>query len=129
MRVNPADTASVYAPLSHKCDNVDVSDDRRLVHLFVLRQEPCAPASVADKKLSIHEIMATDFVTAQQFLQFGGVRRPIREETDPDRSINEDNHAAECFTDEARSRRRGVSRARGSEPRSARRRSYAPATD
>lgn len=55
-----------------------------------------------------------------------GLWRPIREESDPHRGVNQDDHAAECLADDARSRRRRVSRARDSDPRSARRRWYAP---
>src|SRR5205823_4641521 len=44
----------------------------------------------------------------------------------PDGGVDQDDHAAECLTDETRSRRRRTSRPRGSVPRRARRRSYAP---
>src|SRR5918995_2532925 len=101
-------------------------DNRRLVHLSVIGQQLLAATFITDEEFAVHEIMATHFVTAQERVELGGVRRSIRKEADPNRGIDQDDHAAECFAEEARSRRRGVSRARGSDPRSALRRSYAP---
>ena len=125
MRVDPTDAASIQATLPHERYDVGMWDDRRLVHLRIIGQQLLAATLITDEEFAVHEIMATHFVTAQEAVELDGVRWSIRKETDPDRSIDQDDHAAEGFAGDARSRRRGVARARGSDPRSALSRSYA----
>src|SRR5688572_18211304 len=126
MRIDPANPVSVQSTASYELHHIDMRHSGRLVHLLVICEQLFSPALVPDKKLSVDELVAADLVTAQESVQLGRVRSSIREEPNPDRRIDENDHAAECLADLAGSRRRRTSRACGSDPRSARRRSYAP---
>lgn len=50
-----------------------------------------SPAGIADQQLAIHEVMAGNFVSLEQTIQFGGKRHPVREKTNPDGGIDK-NH-------------------------------------
>src|SRR5687767_345766 len=123
MRVDPPDAATVQSSRAHERNDFDGRHHWCLMHLLVVSQQWPAAALVADEKFAVDEVVTTHFVTSQEGIQFGGVRRAVGEESDPDRGIDQDHYATERFVGVARSRRRGTSRTCDSEPRKARRRS------
>jgi hypothetical protein len=123
MCVDPTEATPMKLPIAHESHDFAVRDDRCLIHLLVIRQKPLPPTLVTNQEFAVHELVAADFVATQERIQFGGIRRAIREESNPDGRVGQDARAAGCLADDERPRRRGTSRASGSEPRSARRRS------
>ena len=109
VRVDPADSTAVQFAIAHERDHLSVGHERRLVHPLVVRQKRLAAAPVADEQLPVHEVVAVNFVEAQESVQFSGIRRAVGQKADPDRRVDQNAHAGECLADEARSRRRGVS--------------------
>jgi hypothetical protein len=75
------------------------------MHVLVVGQQLLTPAFAPDEELSVHEVMPTHLVAAQQRIELGGIWLSIRQETDPHRRVDQDDHAAECLADDARSRR------------------------
>ena len=126
MRIDPANTAPVQTPFAYKRDDITVRHNRCLVHLLVVCQQLLASTLIPYKEFAVYEVVAADFVAAQEPVQLSRIRRSIGQETNPHGGVNQDDHAAECLTADAGSRRRRLSRARGSDPRRARSRSYAP---
>src|SRR5262249_59989623 len=95
------------------------------VNLGIRREQSgTRPAAVTDQELSLHQIVAQDLVTCQEVVERARLGRSSGKEPDPDRGIDEDHYAVRRLRP-AFSRRRGTSRAAGSAPRNARRRSYA----
>src|SRR6266542_5942695 len=124
--INPADTAAVQASFANEPYDVAVIYNRSLVHLRVVGQELRSPALVADEKLPVHEVVAAHLLAVQQPIKFRRVRCSVRKKADPDGAVHQDDHAAERFLADGRSRFRLDSRAAlGSDPRRARSRSYA----
>lgn len=121
--VDPADATTVKAPLAHERDNFTMLNSWCLAHQLVVGEHSSPTAFVADEQFAEDEIMAADFALSQQSIEGSSVRRPIGQEVDPDRRVDEDHQAAECFDSEAFSRRRRTCVARGSLPRNARNRS------
>ena len=119
MCIDPSDAPAMQSAAANEGDHISVWHERRLMHLFVVVEKVFASADIPDQQFAVHEVMATDLVAAQKLLEFTGVWCSIRQESNPDRRVDEDGHATECRADVVRSRRRGTSRARGSEPRSA----------
>ena len=122
MRVNPSNSAAVYLPMPDELDHFRVWDRGRLPHHFVRAEKLCAPSAVADKQLAINEIVAEHFIVGEKLVEFAGVRFGSSQETDPDRCIDKDHYAPRRLRADL-SRRLGTSRAAGSVPRRARRRS------
>src|SRR5262249_11102143 len=52
----------------HECDDLTVRHERRLMHLRVVSEQLPAPP-VANQQLAIHEVVATDFVAAQERIE------------------------------------------------------------
>ena len=73
MRIDPPDAPSVQPPVAHKLDDIAMRHDRRLMHLLVVGQQLLTPAFVPDEELSVHEVMPTHFVAAQQRIELGGI--------------------------------------------------------
>lgn len=119
MCIDPSDATAMQSAAANEGDHIGVWHQRRLMHLLVGFEKLLASADIADQQFAVNEVMGTDVVAAQKFLEFSGVWRPIRQESNPDRCVDEDGHAIERRADVVRSRRRGTLRARGSEPRSA----------
>lgn len=80
-------------PLTHELDDISMRHDGYLVHSLVVGQQLFATALVADEELAEDEVVATYFVAAQEPVQFSRIRRAIGEEPNPDRRINQDDHA------------------------------------
>ena len=93
MRIDPANTAPVQAPIAHEFYDICMRHDRCLVHSLVVGQQLCATALVADEEFAEDEVVAAHFVTTQEPVQFTGVWRSIGQEPDPDRRVNQDDHA------------------------------------
>ena len=93
VRIDPADTAPVQAPITRELYDISVRHDGCLVHSLVVGQQLFATALVTDKELAEDEVVAAHFVTTQEPVQFAGVWRSIGQEPNPDRSINQDDHA------------------------------------
>jgi hypothetical protein len=119
MCIDPSDAPAMQTAAANEGDHISVRHERRLMHLLVIVEKLLASADIADQQFAINEAMGTDLVAAQKSLEFSGVWCSIRQESNPDRRVDEDGHATECRADVVRSRRRGTLRARGSEPRSA----------
>jgi hypothetical protein len=118
MCVDPSDAPAMQSAGANEGDHISVWHQRRLMHLLVVVEKLLASADIADQQFAVNEVMGTDLVAAQKSLEFSGVWCSIRQKSNPDRRVDEYGHA-ECRADVVRSRRRGTSRARGSEPRSA----------
>src|SRR6516162_5284442 len=110
----------MYPAFAHKHNDFAVSHGGRLMHLLVAGQQLFPPALIPDEEFSIDEVVAARLVAAQKAVQFSRIWCPVRQKPNPDGGVDQDNHAAECAVDAARSRRRGTSRAPGSVPRRAR---------
>ena len=93
MRIDPANTAAVQTPIAHKVYDIAVRHDRCLVHSLVVGQQLFATTRVADEELAEDEVVAAHFVTTQEPVKFGRIRRSIGEEANPDRRVNQDDHA------------------------------------
>jgi hypothetical protein len=93
VRIDPANTAPVQPPLSHELYDISVRHDGCLVHSLVIGQQLFATAFVADKELTEDEVVAARFVTTQEPVQFTGVWRSIGQEPNPDRRVNQNDHA------------------------------------
>jgi hypothetical protein len=119
MCIDPSDATAMQSAAANEGDHISVWHRRRLMHLLVVFEKLLASADIADQQFAVNELMSTDLVAAQKFFEFSGVWCSIRQESNPDRRVDKDCHATECRVDVVRSRRRGTSRARGSEPRSA----------
>src|SRR5256885_13746643 len=100
-----------------------MTHDWRLVHAFVVSQQRLASALVANEELTVDEVVTTHFIASQEPLEGDSIWCSVRQESDPDGRVDQNAHAAGCRPEEDRSRRRGISRACGSDPRRARRRS------
>jgi hypothetical protein len=119
MCIDPSDATAMQSAAANEGDHINVWHRRRLMHLLVVFEKLLASADIADQQFAVNELMSTDLVAAQKFFEFSGVWCSIRQESNPDRRVNKNCHATECRVDVVRARRRGTSRARGSEPRSA----------
>jgi hypothetical protein len=64
------------------------------VHPLVVREKLLAPTSFSDEELAVDQVVAADLVTAQKLVQHGRIWRPVRQEPDPDRSVDQDAHEA-----------------------------------
>lgn len=93
MRIDPANTAPVQPPITHELYDISVRHDGCLVHSLVVGQELFATALVADEELAEDEVVAAHFVTTQEPVHFTGEWRSIGQEPNPDRSVNQDDHA------------------------------------
>lgn len=122
MCIDPSDAPAMQSAAANEGDYLSVWHQRCLMHLLVVVEKLLASADIADQQFAVNEVMGTDLITAQKSLEFSGVWYSIRQESNPNRRVDEDGHATECRADVVRLRRRGTSRARGSEPRSAVRR-------
>jgi hypothetical protein len=100
-----------------------MGNDRRPVHQFVAGQQLLPAAAIADQQFAEHELVTGDLVASQETVQPGSKGSPVGDEPDPHRRVDQDTQAVEYFAEAARSRRRGISRACGSEPRRPRKRS------
>jgi hypothetical protein len=119
MCIDPSDATAMQSAAANEGDHINVWHRRRLMHLLVVFEKLLASADIADQQFAVNELMSTDLVAAQKVFEFNGVWCSIRQESNPDRRVNKNCHATECRVDVVRARRRGTSRARGSEPRSA----------
>ena len=119
MCIDPSDATAMQSAAANEGDHINVWHRRRLMHLLVVFEKLLASADIADQQFAVNEVMSTDLVAAQKVFEFNGVWCSIRQESNPDRRVNKNCHATECRVDVVRARRRGTSRARGSEPRSA----------
>jgi len=93
VRIDPANAAAVQSPIAHKVYDIAVRHDRCLVHSLVVGQQLFATTRVADEELAEDEVVAAHFVTTQEPVQFTGVWRSIGQEPNPDRRVNQDDHA------------------------------------
>jgi hypothetical protein len=93
VRIDPANTAPVQPSITHELYDISVRHDGRLVHSLVVGQELFATAFVADEELAEDEVVAAHFVTTQEPVQYTGVWRSIGQEPNPDRGVNQDDHA------------------------------------
>src|SRR5262245_42252566 len=123
MHVDPPDASAVQFAVADEDDDISVRDNWCVIHALVLGQQRLAPALVANEELTVDEIVAAHFIAAEKLVQPSRVWCSVREEPNPYGRVDQDAHAAECRAEEDCSRRRRISRARGSDPRSARRRS------
>ena len=90
---------------------------RHSVHEFVRVQQLPSTAGISDEQLAIYEVVPGRFIGFQEVVQFGRVRRPVPEETDPNRSVHEDQaRQAAVFLLPVFCRRLGTSIAPASEP-------------
>ena len=119
MCIDPSDATAMQSAAANEGDHINVWHRRRLMHLLVVFEKLLTSADIADQQFAVNEVMGTDLVAAQKFLELCGVWCSIRQESNPDRRVDKNCHATECRVDVVRARRRGTSRARGSEPRSA----------
>ena len=93
MRIDPANTTPVQPAITHELYDLSVRHDGCLVHSLVVGQQLFATALVADRELAEDEVVAAHFVATQEPVQFTGVWRSIGQEPNPDRGVNQDNHA------------------------------------
>jgi len=89
VRIDPANTAPVQAPITHELDDIGVRHDGCLMHSLVVGQQLLAAALVTDKELAEDEVVAAHFVTTQEPVQFTGVWRSIGQEPNPVRRVNQ----------------------------------------
>jgi hypothetical protein len=90
MNVDPADATTVQVPISNEGNDVTVRDSARLMYALIGREELLAAFPVADQELSINQFMTCHFVKTEKPVQFDGVGSAVREETNPDRGIDQD---------------------------------------
>ena len=122
MDVNPSDASTVDLPSSYELGHFRMNDRSGLSQLSIGGENSRAASAVSDQELAIYEIVAEDCLEGQQPIQFSRIRFCSNEKSDPDRGVNEHHYAPRPFRVRF-SRRRGTSRAWGSEPRRARMRS------
>jgi len=92
VRIDPANTAPVQSSIAHKFYDIRMGHHWRLVHSLVVGQQLSAATLIADEQLAEDEVVAAHLVTTQKAVQFGRVRRSIGKETNPYRSVNQDDH-------------------------------------
>ena len=85
-------------------------DGARLVHLLIGGKELGSTSTIANQELSIDQFMSGHFIEPQESIQLDGIGRPIRQESNPDRRIDQ-NHQATLRLVAGLSRRLGTSRA------------------
>src|SRR5262245_7812332 len=124
MGVNPPNSAAVYLVMLDELDHFRVCDQGRLAHHLVLGKKFCACTTVTNQQFPVNEIVTEHFIVGEQPVEAARIRFGPSQETDPDRCINKDTHAPRRLR-AVLSRRLDTSRAPGSVPRRARRRSYA----
>jgi hypothetical protein len=93
VRIDPANTAPVQPPITHELYDISVRHEGSLVDSLIVGQQLFATAFVADKELAEDEVVAAHFVTTQEPVQFTGVWRSIGQEPNPNRRVNQDDHA------------------------------------
>ena len=71
--IDPADPASVQAPLANENDDLVVRDHAGLPHAFVVREELVPASAVANQEFPINELMSGHFFVAEQPLEFGRI--------------------------------------------------------
>ena len=122
MNVDPAHAATMQVAIANKRDDVAVRDDGCLMHPIVSGQELAAASSVANEEFSIDQLVPRHFIETEESVQLGRIGRPVGKEPNSHGRVHQDHQATLRLGDDL-SRRLGTSRARGSAPRRARRRS------
>src|SRR5262249_32114445 len=122
--INPSDPLAMQTALTYEGDDISMRNRSCLMHLLRRIEQLSTAAAVTDKWFAKNEFVASYFVPLQQRIEFGGVGLATREEANPHRRVDKHHQAARRLR-AAGSRRLGMSFAFGSEPLSARRRSYA----
>src|SRR5580704_621340 len=120
MNIYPAQAAAVQAAMAYKLDDFPMRDQGRLMHVLVSGQQLGAASRVANEQFSINQLVPRDGVYTYESLQLGRVGRAVGKEPSPNGSVHQDHFDVFCLAG-GFSRRRGTSRASGSEPRKARR--------
>ena len=108
MCIDPSDAPAMQSAAANEGDHISVWHQRRLMHLLVVVEQLLASADIADQQFAVNEVMGTDLVATQKYLELSSVWCSIRQESNPDRRVDEDRHATECRADVVRSRRRGT---------------------
>ena len=117
--VDPPNTSTIESSRSHKLHNFLMRDGDSLMHLQVGIDEMLSPtAYVSDKQLAKNHLVADYLVAAKKLIKATGKGFSTSEETDPDRRVDQDHHAALLLL--GCSLWRGTSRADGAVPRSER---------
>ena len=92
MRIDPANTTPVQSSIAHKLYDISMRHHGRLVHSRVVGKQLSATTLIADEQFAEDEVVAAHLVTTQKPVQFSRVRRSIGKETNPYRSVNQDDH-------------------------------------
>ena len=125
MGVDPSDSPSTELAGLDELHDIRVGHGASPMDLGIRREHPgTRPSAVTDQELALDEIVAQYLVIRQEPVQCTGVRCSPGQKPDPDRGIDQDHYATRRLR-AGLSRRRGVACAVGSDPRNARRRSYA----
>ncbi len=89
MNINPANTAAIQFPMADELDYLPVRHGRRAIDAVVPSQElPTAPA-VAEEQFAGDEFVGGNIVERQQPAELLRVRGPVRQETNPDRRVDQ----------------------------------------
>jgi hypothetical protein len=110
MNIDPADAASMQIPLPNERDHVAMGHKARLMHLFISSQQFPATTSISNQEFSIDQLVSSDLIETQEFVQCGRVGLPTDQGVNPYRSVHQ-NHQAALRRRDGLSRRRGTSRA------------------
>jgi hypothetical protein len=121
MRVNPSNSLTVDLAVADELGHFMVCDHDRLGYRFVIGKTFCAPTPVTDQQLAVNEIVTQYFIVGKQPVEVVRVPVPAKKRIQIDVSTRT-TYALLGFR-EGLSRRLGTSRAAGSVPRRARRRS------
>ena len=122
MSIDPSDSTTAEPSAFHQFYDFRMRDRRCSMHFCISSKKSRASTTLPDQELAVDEIVGQDFVVGEKLIQLGSVRLFPSQKADPDRRIHQDHQAARRLR-AVLSRRRGTSRAPGSEPRKARRRS------
>lgn len=120
MHIDPTNASSSEIASSNEVDHFVMRYLGRLLHQCVPRQQVLATPSIADQQLPEHQLVSNHFILAEEIVEPARKWLPTCQEANPYGRVDENHYAA---LRRGRSRRRGTSRAFGSEPRSARMRS------
>ena len=97
MNIDPADASPVQAAIADERNDLGVRDQCRVAHLLVQGQKLLAAPSIANKQLPVDKLVANDLIATEERVQLGRIRRSIREESNPHRSVDKDHQATLRF--------------------------------
>ena len=91
MNIDPTDAAAGQVPVTHELDDFEMRDGDRAREAIVESEEvTAAPAAVSREEFSINQLVPDDLIESKQPVELPGVGGAVGQETNPDRSIDQD---------------------------------------